>query len=65
MSVRRITALTAAGLLAAALPVAAVSTAQARPTATATVSVLHGVPGATVDVYANGKQLLTTSSRAP
>lgn len=26
---------------------------------TATVSVLHGVPGATVDVYANGKALLT------
>ena len=25
----------------------------------ATVSVLHGVPGATVDVYANGKPLLT------
>lgn len=25
----------------------------------ATVSVLHGVPGATVDVYANGKSLLT------
>jgi hypothetical protein len=27
--------------------------------ADATVSVLHGVPGATVDVYANGKALLT------
>lgn len=26
----------------------------------ATVSVLHGVPGATVDVYANGKALLTS-----
>ena len=59
MSVRRITALTAAGLLAATLPVAAATTAQARPTADATVSVLHAVPGATVDVYANGKALLT------
>ncbi|MEV6283510.1 DUF4397 domain-containing protein [Kribbella sp. NPDC051770] len=59
MSVRRITALTAAGLLAAALPLAAATGAQARPTADATVSVLHGVPGATVDVYANGKALLT------
>ncbi|ONI74322.1 hypothetical protein BWI15_13445 [Kribbella sp. ALI-6-A] len=59
MSVRRITALTATGLLAATLPVAAASTAQAKPTANATVSVLHAVPGATVDVYANGKALLT------
>ncbi|MEV5967283.1 DUF4397 domain-containing protein [Kribbella sp. NPDC051952] len=56
MSVRRFTALVAAGLLAAGLPAAA---AQAKPTATATVSVLHAVPGATVDVYANGKALLT------
>ncbi|ADB33480.1 hypothetical protein Kfla_4449 [Kribbella flavida DSM 17836] len=59
MSVRRITALTAAGLLAAALPIGAATTAEARPTADATVSILHAVPGATVDVYANGKALLT------
>jgi hypothetical protein len=59
MSVRRITALVAASMLAVGgLTVAAVS-AQAKPTATATVSVLHAVPGATVDVYANGKALLT------
>jgi hypothetical protein len=34
------------------------ATAQARPSATATVSVLHAVPGATVDIYANDKVLL-------
>ncbi|GAA0607714.1 DUF4397 domain-containing protein [Kribbella sandramycini] len=56
MSVRRVTAVMAAGLLLAGLPAAA---AQAGPTANATVSVLHAVPGATVDVYANGKALLT------
>jgi hypothetical protein len=56
MSVREIAALIGAGLLLAGVPVA---TAQAAPAATATVSVLHGVPGATVDVYANGKKLLT------
>jgi hypothetical protein len=50
-------ALSAAGLFAVGLP--AVGTAQAGPTATASVSVLHAVPGATVDVYANGKALLT------
>ncbi len=56
MSVRKFAALIGAGLLLAGVPVA---TAQAAPAATATVSVLHGVPGATVDVYANGKKLLT------
>lgn len=59
MSVRRVTALVATGLLAAGLPAAAAATAQAKPTANATVSVLHAVPGPTVDVYANGKALLT------
>lgn len=34
-------------------------TATAAPSADATVAVLHGIPGATVDVYANGKALLT------
>ncbi|WP_405064868.1 DUF4397 domain-containing protein [Kribbella sp. NBC_01510] len=59
MSVRRVTVLAAAGLLAAGLPAAVAASAQAKPTATATVSVLHAVPGPTVDVYANGKALLT------
>jgi hypothetical protein len=59
MSVRRISALVASGLLAAALPVATAASAQARHTADASVSVLHAVPGATVDVYVNGKALLT------
>jgi hypothetical protein len=59
MSLRRTTALTAAGLLLAGLPAGVAATAQAAPTANATVSVLHAVPGATVDVYANGKALLT------
>ena len=59
MSVRRVTALVATGLLAAGLPAASAATAQAEPTANATVSVLHAVPGPTVDVYVNGKALLT------
>ena len=59
MSVRRVTVLAAAGVLAAGLPAAVAASAQAKPTATATVSVLHAVPGPTVDVYANGKALLT------
>ena len=59
MPVRRIAALVGAGLLTAALPLAGATSAQARATADAHVSVLHAVPGATVDVYANGKALLT------
>ncbi|MBB5833272.1 DUF4397 domain-containing protein [Kribbella italica] len=59
MSIRRVTALVATSLLAAGVPVAAAGSAQAKPTANATVSVLHAVPGPTVDVYANGKALLT------
>ena len=31
----------------------------------ATVSVLHAVLGLTVDVYANGEELILTSRRAP
>ncbi|MGW1339566.1 DUF4397 domain-containing protein [Kribbella sp. NPDC002412] len=56
MSVRNFAALIGAGLLLAGLPAAS---AQAKPTENATVSVLHGVPGATVDVYANGSKLLS------
>lgn len=59
MSVRRVTALIVAGLVVVGGPAAVASSAQAEPAATATVSVLHAVPGPTVDVYANGKALLT------
>ncbi len=48
-------------LTAAAVGLVAVAAAAAPAHAdnTATVSILHAVPGATVDVYANGKSLLT------
>ncbi len=59
MSIRRFTVLVTTGLLVAGLPVAVTTSAQAKPTASASVSILHAVPGATVDVYANGKALLT------
>ncbi|GAA1556397.1 DUF4397 domain-containing protein [Kribbella sancticallisti] len=64
MSHRR-SAAAATGLIAlaaASSPLIAAAPAAAtaeRSTADATVSVLHGVPGATVDVYAGGKALLT------
>ncbi len=47
----------AAVLTLAGLPLA-LTAAPASAAQTATVSVLHGVPGLTVDVYANGKQLV-------
>src|SRR3954469_24851088 len=56
MAVRRMAALVVAGLLAGA---GAGGGAQAKETAEAPVSVLHAVPGATFDVYVNGKPLLT------
>src|SRR3954469_25015748 len=56
MAVRRMAALVVAGLLAVA---GAAGSAQAKETADAHVSVLHADPGATVDVYVNGKALLT------
>ena len=43
----------------ASLALAPVALAAPAHAADATVSILHGVPGATVDVYANGKELLT------
>jgi hypothetical protein len=49
--VAAVAALSLAPLAAATLP--------AHAAAEATVSILHAVPGATVDVYANGKALLT------
>jgi hypothetical protein len=47
---------TTAGL--AALLAAPIAPAQAQAQGDATVSVLHGVPGLTVDVYANGEELI-------
>ena len=57
---RRPGAIVAATLLTAAGAAAGTATiaGPAQAADTATVSVLHGVPGATVDVYANGKSLL-------
>ena len=43
----------------ASLALAPVAFAAPAHAASATVSILHAVPGATVDVYANGKALLT------
>ncbi|WP_432491859.1 DUF4397 domain-containing protein [Kineococcus gypseus] len=48
-------ALTAAPAVALALPAAGASAASA---GNATVSILHGVPGLTVDVYANGQEVV-------
>ncbi len=59
MPVRRVVALMATGLLAVGVPATAAPSAHAKETANATVSVLHAVPGPTVDVFANGKELLT------
>jgi len=61
---RRTAAATIAGVIAlaaatAAVPAQAAGEAASRSTADATVSVLHAVPGATVDVYVDGKALLT------
>ncbi len=46
------------GTVGLALGMLAGLTAPAQAAGTATVSVLHGIPGATVDVYANGDELL-------
>ena len=49
-----------AGILAALVLVPGLSlVAPAHAAGAATVSVLHAIPGQTVDVYANGKALLT------
>jgi hypothetical protein len=53
---RRLLSLVSAGALALAF--AAVGVGPAHGASTATVSILHGVPDATVDVYANRKALL-------
>ena len=54
---RRTSALAAATALAA-VPVLAITPATAMQAGKATVSVLHAVPGLTVDVYANGDELI-------
>ena len=48
-----------AAIASLALAPAALAALPAHAAAEATVSILHAVPGATVDVYANGKALLT------
>ena len=48
-----------AAIASLALAPAAFAAVPAHAAAEATVSILHAVPGATVDVYANGKALLT------
>jgi hypothetical protein len=53
---RTIAAVGTAGLVA--LIATPMATANAAEDAEATVSVLHGVPGLTVDVYANGEELI-------
>lgn len=53
---RRLLGLVGAGALALAF--SAIGAAPAQGASNATVSILHGVPDATVDVYANGKALL-------
>ncbi|HEX8767222.1 MAG TPA: DUF4397 domain-containing protein, partial [Jatrophihabitans sp.] len=53
---RKLLAVTAVALAGATFGLAAPANAAENDAA---VSVLHGVPGATVDVYANGKSLLT------
>ena len=56
---KRLAATLVAGALTAmiGLPLSAAAPAQAA--GTATVTIVHGVPGLTVDVYANGQKLLT------
>ena len=56
---RSLRVLVVAGVLAAAVGPASHSPALRHAAGTSQVSVLHGVPGLTVDVYANGKKLLS------
>jgi Domain of unknown function (DUF4397) len=56
MTVQRLLSLVGAAALASAFMAVAITPAHGA--SNATVSVLHGVPDATVDVYANGKALL-------
>ena len=57
--------MTAAALSLAAAPISAVPAMAAA--GTATVTIVHGIPNTPVDVYANGKKILsiTPDSRAP
>lgn len=56
---RPVRTLALAGALALTSGAALLVPVTAQAAGTATVSILHAVPGATVDVYANGKALLT------
>ena len=56
---RSLRALAVAGALAAAVGTGVALAAPSSAAGTSQVSVLHGVPGLTVDVYANGQKLLT------
>jgi Domain of unknown function (DUF4397) len=56
---RSLRVLAVAGALAAAVGTGVALAAPSSAAGTSQVSVLHGVPGLTVDVYANGNKLLT------
>ena len=56
---RSLRVLAVAGALAAAVGTGVALAAPSSAAGTSQVSVLHGVPGLTVDVYANGSKLLT------
>ncbi len=58
MRIRTAAATTAAAIPLALIAAAAPAAAAADSAGTATVSVLHGVPGLDVDVYANGEELI-------
>lgn len=51
-------AISTAAAVSLPMALAVAGTAQAESTGNATVSVLHGVPGLTVDVFANGEELI-------
>jgi hypothetical protein len=55
-TLRRLLAL--GGSAALTIGFSVIGTGPAQPADRATVSILHGVPGATVDVYVDGKALL-------
>jgi hypothetical protein len=54
-----------AAAAAAAVSLGMVFAAPTQAAATSQVSILHGVPGLDVDVYANGNKLLSDFKREP